>query len=154
VYSFEVLEHLWNPEKVLQEMVRVVKPGGFILVSCPNHFSLDLHLRKRPVVRLAETSCAVARYLQDKLTKTPFVNLIPDIDVPQVYPDCDMISSLIPSNLPGVMEQLGCRVLLLDTFYMCAHKSGDAEDLHLLKYSAKPFFKWFGDHILLHAVKK
>ena len=52
VYSFEVLEHLWNPLLALREMARVVKPGGFILVSCPNHFSLDLHLRKRPVVRL------------------------------------------------------------------------------------------------------
>lgn len=152
-YSFEVLEHLWNPVLAIREMVRVVKPGGFVLISCPNHFSLDLHLRKRLVVRLAEIACAFVRLLQDKLTAATFVNLTPDIGKPQVYPDCDMISSLLPWSLPRIMRRFGCRLVFLDTFYMCAHRSGQAT-LQFQRNSARPFLKWFGDHILLLAIRE
>lgn len=36
VGSFTVLEHTSQPEVVLREMVRVLKPGGRIVVACPN----------------------------------------------------------------------------------------------------------------------
>ena len=36
IVSFETIEHLSNPEKFLKEIHRVLKPGGVIIVSCPN----------------------------------------------------------------------------------------------------------------------
>lgn len=36
VVSFETIEHLDHPEKFLQEIARVVKFDGVVLVSCPN----------------------------------------------------------------------------------------------------------------------
>lgn len=36
VVSFETIEHLPNPEKFLGEIKRVVKPGGVVIISCPN----------------------------------------------------------------------------------------------------------------------
>lgn len=36
VVSFETIEHLDHPEKFLQEIQRVLKPGGMIVLSCPN----------------------------------------------------------------------------------------------------------------------
>lgn len=152
-YSFEVLEHLWNPVAALAEMARVVRPGGFILVSCPNWFSLDLHLRKRLPVRLVEIMLALARYAQDRLSRTDYINLEPDLDVSAVYPDCDMIASLIPCNVPGLMRRLGCRLVFLDTFFMCEHREGSATTLRHQRRARLPFIKWHGDHILFLAMK-
>jgi len=36
VFSFQVLEHLFDPRQALQEMIRVIKPGGYVIVSAPN----------------------------------------------------------------------------------------------------------------------
>lgn len=36
VFSFHALEHMQDPEKVLAEMSRVLKPGGVFLVGTPN----------------------------------------------------------------------------------------------------------------------
>ncbi len=44
----EVLEHMENPEDVLKEMVRVVKPGGMLAISVPNDdnggYAIDWHI--------------------------------------------------------------------------------------------------------------
>lgn len=39
VYSSNVLEHVGNPEAVLDEALRVLKPGGLLLVVVPNYGS-------------------------------------------------------------------------------------------------------------------
>lgn len=36
VFSFQVLEHLFDPRQSLLEMIRVVRSGGYIIVSAPN----------------------------------------------------------------------------------------------------------------------
>jgi SAM-dependent methyltransferase len=36
VYSGEVIEHIYNPDFMLEECYRVLKPGGLIVVSTPN----------------------------------------------------------------------------------------------------------------------
>lgn len=35
VFSSEVLEHVFNPDEILKEINRVMKPGGHILLTCP-----------------------------------------------------------------------------------------------------------------------
>lgn len=39
VYSTNVLEHVKDPEKVIREAVRILKPGGFMQFVIPNYFS-------------------------------------------------------------------------------------------------------------------
>lgn len=39
VISLQVLEHVTDPYKVLQESFRVVKPGGFFYLTCENYLS-------------------------------------------------------------------------------------------------------------------
>ena len=38
VFSNEVIEHVADDRLCLREMVRVIKPGGRIIIFCPNHW--------------------------------------------------------------------------------------------------------------------
>ncbi len=44
VVSFEVLEHLFEPAAFLRQCARIVKPGGLLVVSCPNGEGFDIAL--------------------------------------------------------------------------------------------------------------
>lgn len=40
VVSIETIEHLENPRALLRELIRVVRPGGLVLVTTPNQLSV------------------------------------------------------------------------------------------------------------------
>ncbi len=40
----ELLEHVFNPDKVLRETIRVLKPGGYLLLTYPNAGAIQLRL--------------------------------------------------------------------------------------------------------------
>lgn len=153
VYSFEVIEHVWEPAIMLREMIRIAKPGGFILISAPNRFSLDLHLPKKGAVRAVDLVLAAARRVYDVMTRQPYCHVPPDFDH-GVYPDCDMITAIVPANFARLCRTLGCEVIFWDTTYMCAHRPGSRTGLDCQRYAGSPFFKHFGDHFLLLARKK
>lgn len=44
-FSLWALEHLPNPQAVLQEIYRVIKPGGYFLLATPNRRSFLIRLR-------------------------------------------------------------------------------------------------------------
>ncbi len=45
IVSFEVYEHLEEPEVYLSECRRVLRPGGRLVLSTPNRSSWDIHMR-------------------------------------------------------------------------------------------------------------
>jgi ubiquinone/menaquinone biosynthesis C-methylase UbiE len=45
VFSIEGIEHFDSPWTFLQELTRVLKPGGWMFVSTPNTFSVDARLK-------------------------------------------------------------------------------------------------------------
>ena len=148
VFSFEVLEHLWDPMAACSEMIRVVKPGGFILLSMPNRFSLDLHLRKNVLARIADITLAGIRYLRDMSRREPFVLFDPDLDG-AVYPDCDAVSSVIPYTFCRKLSQHGLELVFWDSGYMCAHRPGSGTDVRFQKRMSQRFFQNYGDHFLM-----
>ena len=56
VTALEVLEHVQNPEKMVQEMVRVLKPGGKLMATVPVGKAYDCpqHLRYFDFYKLGE----------------------------------------------------------------------------------------------------
>ncbi|MDI6774062.1 MAG: class I SAM-dependent methyltransferase [Verrucomicrobiota bacterium] len=152
-YAFEVLEHVWDPMAVLREMARITRPGGFILVSAPLAFSLDLRLDKRRAVRAVETVLAGARLALDRLSGQVCRHLEPRLDG-EVFPDCDMITALAPAALARAVERMGCAVDFWDTMYMRAHRHGATTDLAFQRKTAHWFYRHFGDHLLLLAHRK
>lgn len=151
-YSFEVLEHVWDPVAVVREMVRITKPGGFILLSAPLAFSLDLHLRKRKLVRCIEFGLAGMRYVMDHVASHAFINITPNLSG-DIYPDGDMITAIIPGNFVRAVKRMGCDVEFCDTTYMCAHREGSRTELDFQRNTSRQFRRIFGDHMLLLAYK-
>lgn len=45
VYMGQVLEHVWDPKKLVDECYRLLKPGGVFILDFPNVYSLSRILR-------------------------------------------------------------------------------------------------------------
>jgi SAM-dependent methyltransferase len=45
VVSTEVLEHLKNPFRAVEEFARVLKPGGRLVLTTPNYLNMEMRLR-------------------------------------------------------------------------------------------------------------
>lgn len=72
VGSFTVLEHVENPVVSLSEQIRVTKPGGYIVVACPNflNFIFPTSYRKMDKFykRLSNIPKILKRLLSDEYT--------------------------------------------------------------------------------------
>jgi 2-polyprenyl-3-methyl-5-hydroxy-6-metoxy-1,4-benzoquinol methylase len=42
VASFEVIEHLFSPKDFIKHMVRLLRPGGIVMLACPNGQGFDI----------------------------------------------------------------------------------------------------------------
>jgi 2-polyprenyl-3-methyl-5-hydroxy-6-metoxy-1,4-benzoquinol methylase len=154
VYSFEVLEHVWDPASVIREMIRVVKPGGLVFFSMPNGYDMNMHLKQRPAVRLVNHVCALIADVNMLFRSQPYENVPPELDADPIYPDCDRISRAHPRNLGRFVEACGCRVERLEThFFRIERAESEEERLKFQTWQRHFFYRWHGDHILLVARK-
>jgi len=44
IVSFEVIEHLFSPKNFLQHIFHLLKPGGIVILSCPNGKGFDIQV--------------------------------------------------------------------------------------------------------------
>jgi 2-polyprenyl-3-methyl-5-hydroxy-6-metoxy-1,4-benzoquinol methylase len=155
VYSLEVLEHVWNPEAVISEMVRVLRPGGLLFISTPNGFSLDLHLKLRWPIRMMNFIGAAAVYGRSMTERQTFRNAEPDLTTVPSYSDCDMIAKIFPRSLVRWTERNGCEVERMETYFFQHAKSPSADSrARFAALTKHRFYRYFGDHILLLARKR
>jgi SAM-dependent methyltransferase len=153
-YSLEVLEHIWDAEAVIREMIRVTKPGGTVFFTTPNGYSLDLHLPLRPLVRWLNFAGALTVHNAGRFGRI-YQNIPPDLEAMPVYPDCDMITRIHPRELEGFARQNGCQVQRLETFFFQVSKArSEAEKGRYLDLERHPFYHYYGDHIMFLGRKK
>jgi 2-polyprenyl-3-methyl-5-hydroxy-6-metoxy-1,4-benzoquinol methylase len=115
--ALNVLEHVEEPESFITELVRVVEPGGKILLSSPNFFRAlgfrDYHPKMRGFcnkwrnwMRLREKQ----RLMKADPTKVHFDRMTPIVKEP-FTPDDDAIVATNAPEIAFFLERNGCEVL-------------------------------------------
>lgn len=98
VGTFNVLEHLYDPENWLKEMTRILKPGGSIVVACPNflriyglrgeHWYINGYYNK-----LRNSCLLLKKFINSKFFphRMKFDFMEPRIDKDDFHPDDDAV---------------------------------------------------------------
>lgn len=115
--ALNVLEHVEEPEAFVVELVRVVRPGGRVVVSSPNFFRVigfrDYHPRMRGVRnkwrnwrRLIEKR----RQMKRDSSSVRFDRMTPIVKEP-FTPDDDAIVATNALEMAFFLRQTGCEIL-------------------------------------------
>jgi SAM-dependent methyltransferase len=82
--SAETIEHVENPRALMRELVRIVRPGGWVIVTTPNQLSL------------ASLLCLVARQEFQHFQKSPglypaHITALLEIDLRRIAGECGLV---------------------------------------------------------------
>ncbi|MCC6233551.1 MAG: class I SAM-dependent methyltransferase [Verrucomicrobiales bacterium] len=119
VGTLNVLEHVEEPEAFLRELVRVVRPGGRLVVSSPNFLRVlgpGYHPRMRGLAqRWANLKALFQRraLLKDRTHAVRFERMSPIVREP-FQPDDDAIVVTNGLEMARALEQAGCVVERMD----------------------------------------
>ncbi|AIY89557.1 class I SAM-dependent methyltransferase [Geoglobus acetivorans] len=102
----DTLEHTVYPEHLLDEMIRVVKPGGKIVISCPNFFRVIGFYEHHPLMsglrnRLLNFFLLAEKYIAYRLSKKEkieFMFIDPILDESPA-PDKDAVFATNPIDI-------------------------------------------------------
>jgi len=114
--ALNVLEHVDEPEKFIAELVRVVEPGGKIVLSSPNFLRAlgfrDYHPKMRGVGQKWQNwkrLQAKRREMRDAPDKVRFDRMIPIFKEP-FTPDDDAIVVTNPLEMAFFLRRNGCEI--------------------------------------------
>jgi SAM-dependent methyltransferase len=118
--ALNVLEHVEAPEAFLRELVRVVKPGGRVVVSSPNFFRVFGWRDYHPHMRGVASKLRNWKRLREKRAERKsapdaarFDRMQPIIKEP-FSPDDDAIVATNAAEMEFFLERLGCDVLRVE----------------------------------------
>ena len=116
VGALNVLEHVEEPEAFIYELVRVVEPGGRVVLSSPNFFRVlgfrDYHPRMRGIAnkwRNWRRLRAKVRQMKSAPDSVRFDRMKPIVKQP-FTPDDDAIVATNPLEMTFFLERAGCVV--------------------------------------------
>jgi SAM-dependent methyltransferase len=127
VGSMNVIEHIESPEQFLTEMVRVVQPGGYIILLSPNLTSplvpiriiVDLVKKQTPFLGITSFPMAVKligenlwRSFRAELGRNSFEPRSPILDTGIVGYDVDAVYWTNAREIRRFLESKGCEICL------------------------------------------
>jgi SAM-dependent methyltransferase len=128
--ALNVLEHIARPRRFLDEMVRVVAPGGHILLVSPNLTSPLVALRvlvdlargrtpylgvRRPAAALALLARNLARSVRAAAGADTFARRAPNVDCGIVGYDVDAVYWTNAAEVCRHLERRGCAIVQYQT---------------------------------------
>ena len=116
VGAFNVLEHVDEPEAFIAELIRVLSPGGRLVISSPNFLRVlgfrDYHPRMRGLGSKCRNAIKLLRIYQSirHAPKSVRFERMPPIVKEPFSPDDDAIVVTNALQMKFLVEQNGCRV--------------------------------------------
>ncbi|HAV60768.1 MAG TPA: hypothetical protein DCY13_00185 [Verrucomicrobiales bacterium] len=114
--ALNVLEHVEEPEAFIHELIRVVAPGGRVVLSSPNFFRVLGYRDYHPRMRGLANKLANWRRLREKRrqmrhapAEVRFDRMTPIVKEP-FSPDDDAIVATNGIEMKFFLERAGCRV--------------------------------------------
>ena len=118
--ALNVLEHVDEPEAFIRELVRVVEPGGKVVLSSPNFFRVFGFRDYHPKMRGFGNKLRNWKRLREKraqMTREPsavrFDRMVPIVKEP-FTPDDDAIVATNALEMKFFVERAGCRVVSVE----------------------------------------
>jgi SAM-dependent methyltransferase len=128
VVSFETIEHLVERDRFVGELRRVLKPGGMLFLSTPNHaitrayarnpFHLHEYMRDELADLLRRSFASVTLFGQDLSARYRVAPFLPGHDTPHSFADrVRLLTWKICNRLPFAVKQSLSAALLGRSFY-------------------------------------
>lgn len=124
VGTIDVLEHLYDPENWLREMIRVLKPNGIIVIACPNFLRVcginAHHWHTKGLLRKIINSFNLLRKFKNfiffpDIMKFDFME--PRVDLNHFQPDDDAVCITNPIDISFILKKYGITIKYQSSLY-------------------------------------
>ena len=116
VGSFCVLEHVKKPIFFLKEHIRLVKKGGYIIVTCPNLLTVFFKLGHPRVDTLNKRLKNIPKIFRKIFSnKVSFEKIDPIINN-NFYPDADVVTIANLIDIVRLFKRYNCRIVCSNGF--------------------------------------
>lgn len=134
--SFGVLEHVGDPTTFLKEHIRIVKPGGYIVVTCPNFLTVLFKLEHPSVNTLYKRLFNIPKIIGKIFSgKVSFEKVAPIIRE-EFHGDDDMVTVANLIDLERFFKTNDCEIVYANGFMI-------NDSLLFRFFGSIPIFRYF-----------